>query len=163
MRWRLMPRVRDGRWALALAGWSVAVWGGRVRNVVADDALSDGGRAWRLALAGCFVAGGIWVLVLVARRARLAGPAVRLLAAFTIAVWLVRGTGIVLDDHAGGFKAVHSALAATSIAIAVLATQAYASTPSFTSSARVRQRQPPPAFKNSPTGVSTGENPHPSS
>jgi hypothetical protein len=141
--------LRDGRLqgaprrAVLLVGafgvWTVLVWLGRVRNIVIDDALDGGGRAWRLLLAALFIGGAVDVLVRLwqnrgrirvrrtgsgAERAdvpRLLLRSVALLAVLTIVVWLVRGLGILVGDFDAGFKVVHSLLAVGSIALAVAA------------------------------------------
>jgi hypothetical protein len=91
---------------LVLAGWTLAIWTGRVRNVVAD-----GGEAADLIVPVGLL--GLAVLALVApRRAWI-------LATTTVAVWLVRLPLVLVHDHSAGFKVVHSVLAAVSIGLAV--------------------------------------------
>jgi hypothetical protein len=119
---------------LVVAGfavWTFVVWVGRIRNVVDDDELTGGGRTVRLVLAAVFIVGAVVVAALLPA-ARRAGEgverlrtAVDVVAAVTIAVWAVRGAGILLDeDHTAGFKAVHTALALASIGLALLAWRA---------------------------------------
>jgi hypothetical protein len=57
----------------------------------------------------------------VVRRSAWRDRAVRLLAGWTIVVWVVRSVGIANADHDGAFIAVHLVLAAISIALAVAA------------------------------------------
>ena len=120
---------------LVVAGfavWTFVVWVGRIRNVVDDDELTGGGRTVRLVLAAVFIVGAVVVAALLPAAARRAGEgverlrtAVDVVAAVTIAVWAVRGAGILLDeDHTAGFKAVHTALALASIGLALLAWRA---------------------------------------
>ena|SRR5688500_16133548 len=91
------------RWPIiALAGWTVFVWAGRIRN---------GGS---ILLAASFL-----VLVAVALWRR--GRWITVLAGWTIAVWAVRTPMILVRDHSAGFKVVHSVLAVVSIALAALA------------------------------------------
>lgn len=135
---RLRARVRMVRALVAgFAGWTAVVWGGRIRNVLAADDLGSAERAWRLALAGAFVAGGLWVAgALWAARGRIHGGrdaagtesvdvpgslrrAVTALAGATVAVWIVRGGTILLGSYDVGFKVVHSVLGLASIAVAV--------------------------------------------
>lgn len=126
----------------AFAAWSVLVWGGRIRNVVEADDLTGPGRAWRLALAAVFVLGGLvlggalWsarrqVVVSVdaaGRRIVRVPDALRQLVAglglWTTAVWLLRGSAILVGDWDTGFKVVHTVLAVGSIALAVAAARA---------------------------------------
>lgn len=114
------------RWTVAFATWTLLVWGGRLRNIAADDGLDGAGLALRIALASVFVVAGAAVALLLWRTNRRptpgVGAVVRPLALFTTVVWLVRGGGIVLDSsHAAGFKVVHTVLAVVSIGLAVLA------------------------------------------
>jgi hypothetical protein len=93
---------------LALCGWTLAIWMGRVRNIVADG----GGAADLIVPAGLIA---LAVLALVSpRRAWV-------LAAVTIGVWAVRLPLVVVHDHSVGFKVVHAVLAAVSIGLAVWA------------------------------------------
>jgi hypothetical protein len=128
----------------AFALWTMVVWGGRIRNVIQADDLSGPGRSWRLALAVGFVVGGailvarlsaargrirVWSDAAGAQRVEVPGALLRsvgVLALATTGVWLVRGTTILLGDHEFGFKAVHTVLAVTSIALAVVAWSAIA-------------------------------------
>lgn len=107
--------------------WSVLIWATRIDNVLGDDDLTGAGKASRLALAISFTMLGAAVLALWwRRRRRPITPAeswvVRIAAAWTVVVWVVRGTGIALGDHGGGFIAVHSVLAVVSIGLAVWVT-----------------------------------------
>src|SRR4051812_36212594 len=83
-------------------GWTVFVWAGRIRN----------GGSLLLALSFLGLAAvAVW------RR----GPWFTALAAWTIAVWVVRTPFILVHDHPAGFKIVHTVLAVISIALAVAA------------------------------------------
>jgi hypothetical protein len=98
--------------ALALALWSLFVWGVRIRNAA--------GAAGPTLLAVSFVA--LAVAVLVSRGARL--PTLGL-AGWTVAVWVARLVDIaLLSDHDVAFVAVHAVLAAVSIALAAWVTGA---------------------------------------
>jgi hypothetical protein len=119
--------------------WTLLVWFGRIRNIVADDELSGAGQAWRLLLAALFVGGAVDVLVrfwqsrgrIRVRPTRDGGGrvevprlllrSVSLLAVFTTVVWVIRGLTILFDDYDAGFKLVHTLLAVASIALGVLA------------------------------------------
>lgn len=125
------------RTTVAFATFTLLVWGGRVRNVLDDASLDAAGTTWRLALAAAFVAGAVVVLALAARSWRggrgVDRPltiAVGVLAALTVVVWVVRGGGILLDDHDVAFKAVHTVLALASIGLALAAGRALAHTSS---------------------------------
>jgi hypothetical protein len=100
---------------LALAAWTVFIWGTRIRNIT-----RDGGSALALVLAvGMVVLAGV-VVVSVWRSGRPTW-AVPALALATIATWVVRLPLILLADHAAGFKVVHAVLGVASIALAALA------------------------------------------
>jgi len=130
---------------LAIGVLSVAMWTGRIRNIVGDDDLTGAGRLGRLALAASFVVGGLVVLGAaavgwrtrswrhVARRdddGWRVGPGVPewgrratvVLAGWTIVVWTVQGIGILLDpNHDVGFKVVHTVLMVGSLAVGAVA------------------------------------------
>jgi hypothetical protein len=111
---------------LVLLAWTLFVWVGRVRNIVADDDLAGWGRVGRLALAVSFVVLGVATLVALVRRSvrgRLLDALVLVLASWTTLVWVVRGAGIVYADHDFAFKAVHVVLAVVSIAVSGWAVQ----------------------------------------
>lgn len=95
-----------------------------MRNVAADDDLSRTGHAWRIVVAVVFVVGAavtLWAWSRRAARADLARRSTRVLCAWTVGFWAVRGTGIALDDHEAGFVAVHAALMVVSIGLALWA------------------------------------------
>ena len=96
------------RAVVALAAWTLAVWAGRVRNVLADG----GGAGDLIVPVGLLM---LAVLALVApRRAWI-------LASVTIGVWAVRLPLVLVHDHPAGFKIVHTVLAAVSVGLAVWA------------------------------------------
>ena len=106
----------------ALLAWTLLVWVGRIRNVVADDDLSGFAFVWRLGAAVVFVVLALVVLVARLRRSPRAGALLAGLVAFTIGWWSIRGIGILLDPaHAIGFKIVHTVLMVGSIALAMWA------------------------------------------
>ena len=115
--------LRRHRAALALVAFTFVVWTTRIGNIWGDDDLDTAGKVGRTALALSFTLLAVAVLVTLRRddRRRLAVAA---LGAWTTAVWLVRGTGIVAGDHEVGFKVVHAVLAVVSIALAALAWRA---------------------------------------
>lgn len=105
-----------GFWALI--AWTILLWLSRLRNVLANDELTSGGRAIRIGVVVLFVvlAGGA---VHGYRRSR--PVLIRVLVVWTIGYWLVRGIGILIDDYSIGFKAVHTALMVVSLTLAGLA------------------------------------------
>jgi hypothetical protein len=108
--------------ATALIAWTFLVWTTRIANIWRDADLDTGERWGRTLLALSFTVLAIAAGVALWRRLLQATVvAVGALAAWTIAVWVVRGVGILVGDHDLGFKAVHTILAMVSIALAVLA------------------------------------------
>ncbi|MEY2423824.1 MAG: hypothetical protein QOI95_3891 [Acidimicrobiaceae bacterium] len=94
---------RAARWPLiALVAWTVFVWAGRIGN-------------------GGSVLLAVSFLALAAVAAWRRGRWITALAGWTIAVWAVRTPFILVHDHPGGFKVVHTVLAAVSIALAITA------------------------------------------
>lgn len=118
-----MPR-RPTAVLLGFAAWTFLVWATRVDNVLGEDGLGAADRAWRIALAASFAVPAAVLAVLVVRRRAAAAPLARVLAAWTVAVWAVRATGIVLADHDTAFTLVHVALGLVSAALAVAAWRA---------------------------------------
>jgi hypothetical protein len=112
---------RAGGWApWVLVGWTLVVWGGRIRNIVADDELAGFELVWRLGLAVTLVALALVAgAALVTKRSVLL--AVRVLALFTIGVWVVRLLGIATGGHSAAFVAVHAVLATVSVGLSVWA------------------------------------------
>jgi len=106
---------------LTLVGWTLFVWATRVRNIIGDDELVGGARAWRLSVAVLFVVFAVALLAVrrlwPVRSIVVLGPFV----VFTIGYWLVRGTGIILEDHDLGFTIVHTILMVVSIGLAMWA------------------------------------------
>jgi uncharacterized membrane protein len=113
-------------WLLTL--WTLVVWGGRVRNILSDPVLSTPEQAWRLGLAILFVAlAAIGLLVLVGWKNTHPTFVQRFAAGFslwTMALWIVRGGGILFATHDAAFKIVHTVLALGSIGLALLVYQA---------------------------------------
>ncbi len=113
-----------GKLLVPLVAWTLVVWIGRLRNVWTDDDLTPLGRGLRTALAAVFLT---FATAMAWRLWQRRGDAftrgdLALLAAFvgwTIGVWLVRGVGIIVDDHDAGFTAVHTVLMVVSIGLAL--------------------------------------------
>lgn len=100
-----------------MVGWTVFLWVSRLRNVLTNDELSSVGRALRIAVVVLFVALASWAAIGV-RSGR--DRPVWVLIIWTIGYWLVRHTGILIDDYSVGFKLVHTVLAIMSIGLAAL-------------------------------------------
>lgn len=125
-----------------LIGWTLLVWVGRVRNVLAGDDLAGFAKTWRLGVALGFVAAGFVLAALVVGKVRgrgqsgptsLARPSAvgsfaSLLAIVGIAWWLIRGGGILLGDFDTSFKIVHSVLAVVTFGLSGLVLMATRST-----------------------------------
>jgi hypothetical protein len=95
---------------LALPLWTLFVWATRIKNV----AEQDGSGAGDLVLPIGFTV--LALAALVERR-----RALLVLAAATVAVWVVRLPLVLVHDHSGAFKVVHAALAVVSLALAAAA------------------------------------------
>ena len=108
----------------------MVVWGTRIDNVLGDDGLTDTDKVLRLALSASFLAFGVvavWVWRQLGQSGRVGaaeggGPAgtrwIRVGAAWTLVVWVVRGADIALSGHSGAFVVIHLVLAAVSVALA---------------------------------------------
>ncbi len=105
---------------LLLSAWTLFVWGGRLRNIADDDTLSGWALVWRAGLAALFVVLALAVVTAVFLRRPALRSAAFALAAFGIAVWVVRGIDIALGDHSAAFITVHMALAVVTIALGVV-------------------------------------------
>lgn len=103
---------------LVLVVWTFLVWTTRIGNIWRDDALDTSGKVGRTALALSFTVLAALVLAALWRRPALLRPAVVALAGWTIAVWVVRDTSILVGDHDTSFKVVHTILAVVSIGLA---------------------------------------------
>jgi hypothetical protein len=116
-------RLRLALPELALAAWTLFVWVGRIRNILADDTLEGYGRVWRLGMAGGLSALAVAVLAAILIRPITAGP-VRALAAslagVSSAIWIVRGLDIAVGAHELGFKVIHTILAVVTVALSVV-------------------------------------------
>jgi hypothetical protein len=102
-------------------GWTLFVWVSRVRNVLTNDDLSTGDQTWRLAVVVVFVALAaltFWSWTSRAERPDRARSTLGVFCVWTVAFWIVRGGGIILDDHTLGFTIVHTVLMAVSIGLA---------------------------------------------
>jgi hypothetical protein len=118
----LRKAIRGHRAAVALVAWTFLIWTTRIANVWRDSDLDTGERWGPTLLALSFTILAIAVVAALARRlGRATAVAVAALAAWTVAVWVVRGIGILAAGHDVGFKVVHTLLAVMSIVLAALA------------------------------------------
>ena len=95
--------------------WTVFVWASRIRNVWTDDSLTTQGQVVRTVIAIIFLSFAVAAArVLWVRRNDDLGRGDRaLLGSFvvwTVGFWLVRGLGIIVDDHSASFTAIHTVL-----------------------------------------------------
>lgn len=111
---------------LLFAAWTLFVWVGRLRNLMAEPGSVLDANRWSLAGSVAFTVLG--AIVAVAALAHWSGrsrrplvSAVAALAGLTIGVWLLRALDIATGDHSVGFIAVHLVLAVVSIGLAVAA------------------------------------------
>lgn len=123
--------MRDRLALIALSVWTLFVWVGRVRNVLAGGPGGDGeftgwSFTWRLLVAVGFAGAGLALGVFLIRDrndsaiAPLTARFALLLAAVGSVWWFVRGAGILAGDYAFGFKVVHSVLAVVTIVVSAL-------------------------------------------
>jgi len=116
-----------------LVVWTAVIWISRIRNIIEDDELSTSGRVLSIGIAVLFVVlATITAVFLWSSRhrglTRFGSRFIVGFAAWTIGYWVIRSLEILLDDHSGAFKAVHTALAVVSCALAVLAWRAVTGT-----------------------------------
>lgn len=116
-----MSQIRRYPFATALVAWSLLVWTTRIGNIWNDSELTTGEQWGRTALALSFTVLALTVGVEVLRQAAWQPLAVRALAGWTVAVWVVRSFGITTANHDVAFVVVHLVLAAVSIVLSVLA------------------------------------------
>lgn len=103
-----------------LAVWSLFVWGGRLRNLIAEPGgLGDltGGDRWSLAGSLLFGLLAVATLVTLAVVRRFTVIPATALAVLGIVVWAYRAVVILGRDYSAGFLAVHTVLAAVSIGL----------------------------------------------
>ena len=113
--------MSKGRSTIALCAWTFVVWTTRIGNIWNDEALADGEKWARSGLAMSFTVLALAAAAALWRPVRWRNPVVRLLAGWTVAVWLVRSVGIVTGDREAAFITVHLILAAVSITLAAFA------------------------------------------
>lgn len=107
---------------LALGGWTLLIWGSRIRNIVRDEGWVT---HWQMAVAVVFVAIAVCLLasaslaVVVDRGVEVVRPVGLVLATVGSVWWIVRALGILFADYSVPFKAVHTVLAAITLALSV--------------------------------------------
>jgi hypothetical protein len=106
---------------LALCAWTLLVWTTRLGNIWGDDDLTTGEQWGRTGLALSFTVLAVAAGYAVLRARPWRRLAVRLLAGWTIGVWVTRSFGIATGDHDAAFIVVHLVLAVVSIALSALA------------------------------------------
>ena len=114
------PRVLP---LVPLLVWTLFVWSSRIRNVWTDDDLSTGGQVLRTGYALVFLGFAVAVVVMLWQRRPepLGATGQRVLALFlawTVVFWLIRGIGIIVDDHTTSFTVIHTVLMVISIGLA---------------------------------------------
>lgn len=112
-----------GRFAVPLfIGWTLFVWGGRLRNLAADPGGFSEASQWSLWGSVAFVFLAVAnVIALLVRSSKLSRVVLAALVGLTVGVWLLRAVDIALGDHSIGFIVVHVVLAVVSIGLGVLA------------------------------------------
>lgn len=103
----------------ALVGWSWFLWASRLRNVLGNDDLDSWDTTWRFGVVVLFVVLALIAFIGERKDSGWKAQAVGVLVWWTVGYWLVRGGGILLDDHEAAFKAVHTVLMAISIGLAM--------------------------------------------
>ena len=114
---------------VALVAWTFFVWTTRIGNIWRDDDLDTAGKVGRTALALSFTLLALAVVGALWKRPSGLRPAVLALGAWTLVVWVVRDTSILLGDHDTAFKVVHTVLAVVSIVLAFLAERSVRAAP----------------------------------
>lgn len=115
--------VANRWWTAAAVLWTVFVWGGRIRNALADPDLSGATLVGVVALSLSFLVLAALVAVLAWRSrgdgaGRALSLAVGVTTVWTTAVWLVRMADIALaGDHEAAFVMVHVTLGVVSIGL----------------------------------------------
>ena len=106
---------------LVFTAWTVFVWGNRIANIFDDEGAFDATQVFSLTLAVTMtlLAVGAGISIFIPNKLRRALPSLFYL---TVGMWMIRLPLILLNpDHEIGFKIVHTALAAISISLGLLA------------------------------------------
>ena len=103
----------------ALVGWSWFLWISRLRNVLSDEDHDTWDVTWRIGVVVLFVGLALLAFLGERRQASWRGSALSVLVWWTVGFWIIRGGGIILDDHDVAFTAIHTVLMAISIGLAM--------------------------------------------
>lgn len=106
---------------LAFTAWTVFVWGNRIANIFDDEGAFDATQVFSLtfAVTMTLLAVGAGISIFTPNKLHRALPSLFYL---TVGMWMIRVPLILLNpDHEIGFKIVHTALAAISISLGLLA------------------------------------------
>ncbi len=106
---------------LVFTAWTVFVWGNRIANIFDDEGAFDATQVFSLTLAVTMtlLAVGAGISIFTPNKLHRALPSLFYL---TVGMWMIRVPLILLNpDHEIGFKIVHTALAAISISLGLLA------------------------------------------
>jgi hypothetical protein len=112
-----------------LVVWTALIWVSRIRNIWNDADLSTINRTLSTLIAVVFIALAV-VTAAILWRSHAEGLTswgskfIVGFAAWTIGYWGIRAVEMLLDDHSGVFKAIHTVLALVSIGLAALAWRA---------------------------------------
>jgi hypothetical protein len=105
-----------------LVVWTLAIWGSRIRNIVADEEVAGGERALALGVAGALLLAAVATAFALRLRASWQGPALLALVVLGIARWTLRGPMILFgDEWDTSFKVVHTILWLVTVVLSVLA------------------------------------------
>jgi ABC-type Fe3+-siderophore transport system permease subunit len=108
------------RWILVI--WTLAIWGGRLRNIITDNELTGVERIVSLGVAVGLIAAACALLWAMVRGAPWKGRALAALVVLGIARWTLRGPVILLsDDWETSFKIVHTILWLGTVALSLAA------------------------------------------
>jgi hypothetical protein len=115
--------MRGRAWLWTFVGWTLFVWGTRIRNIWTDATLTTSGQVGRTLLVVTFVVPAVAIGIGLVRRTDARWPVwtVWALAAWTVVVWVERVIGIAFDHHEAAFVAVHTVLGVISSVLAVKA------------------------------------------
>ncbi len=102
-----------------LVGWSLFLWTSRLRNVLGDEDHDTWDVTWRIGVVVLFVLLALVAFVGEGRQRAWKVPALNVLVWWTVGFWIVRGGGIIIDDHGASFTAIHTVLMAISIGLAM--------------------------------------------
>lgn len=109
-------------WRWILVTWTVAIWGSRVRNIIADDELTRLERIVSFGVAVGLIAAAGAVLLALVRGASWEGRALAALVVLGIARWTLRGPVILVSDEwETSFKIVHTILWLTTVGLSLAA------------------------------------------